>query len=215
MNNLHHHSKKEFQVERLVFFSDAVFAIAITLLVIEIKVPEIKGAISETSFLDAFLLLMPRIGGFILSFFIIGLYWFSHYRMFGFVINYDNKLVWLNLLFLFSIVLLPFSTSVYSEYSSQEYIGLIFPYALYVINICMAGIFNYLIWNYIGNPKHKLAEGFPSKTFLRLAKIRTLVIPAVFLLSLLFAIIINPIVARFILFLIPVFMWIVSVKNKK
>jgi len=141
MKNLHHHSKQQFQVERIVLFSDAVFAIAITLLIIEIKVPVFpKGMpVTEQAFLEQLGLLFPKFMGFIFSFFLISLYWTIHHKMFGYVVNYNGKLVWLNLLFLFSIVLMPFSTAVYSEYSSAEYIQLIFPYFIYVFNICLTG----------------------------------------------------------------------------
>ncbi|MBS1518195.1 MAG: DUF1211 domain-containing protein [Bacteroidetes bacterium] len=214
MKNPHHHSKKEFQVERLVFFSDAVFAIAITLLVIEIKIPEIEGpVISEHTFMELFALLIPKFLGFVLSFFIIGLNWFIHHRMFGYVINYNGKLIWLNLLFLFSIVLMPFSTALYSEYSSPAYIHLITPYSIYVFNICLTGIMNFLLWSYIGNPKNKLAEDLPEGDFLKLAKVRSLLLPSVFVISLLTAIFINPVIGRFVLFLIPVIMSMV--RNKK
>jgi uncharacterized membrane protein len=214
MNNLHHHSKKEFQVERLVFFSDAVFAIAITLLIIEIKVPEIKGhLISEHSFLKELLSLTPKFLGFIFSFFIIGLYWFIHHRMFGYIVNYNGKLIWLNLFFLLSIVLMPFSTAVYSEYSSPEYINLISPYAVYVINICLTGFINFLMWSYVGNPKNKLTEELPKGDFLKIAKIRSLLMPSVFVASLFTAAFINPIAGRFVLFFIPVIMS--QVRNKK
>src|SRR6478736_8031327 len=139
MDRPFHLTKKEFQVERLVFFSDAVFAIAITLLIIEIKVPEIKGALTEKNFLHSLWVIAPKFVGFVFSFFIIGLYWFIHHRMFGYVTGQNGKLIWLNLVFLFSIVLMPFSTAVYSEYSSAGYIKLISPYAVYVANICLTG----------------------------------------------------------------------------
>jgi uncharacterized membrane protein len=214
MKNLYHHSKKNFQVERLVLFSDAVFAIAITLLIIEIKVPEIHGdLVTEHSFLHAFLLLLPKFLGFIFSFFIIGLYWFIHHRMFGYVINYNGKLIWLNLFFLFSIVLMPFSTAVYSEYSSPEYINLISPYVVYVANICLTGFINFIMWAYIGNPRNELAEGFPGGDFLPKAKIRSLLLPFIFILSLLISWLINPIVGRFFLFLTPIIMSLV--RNKR
>ena len=84
----------------MIFFSDAVFAIAITLLIIEIKVPEIDGAhANEHAFINSLLSLVPKFFGFIFSFFIIGLYWFIHHKMFGYVINYTNRLIWLNLCF--------------------------------------------------------------------------------------------------------------------
>src|SRR3954471_15920125 len=109
MKNIDNHSKKGFQVERIVFFSDAVFAIAITLLIIEIKVPVMHGSeVSEHSFMEAFSELIPKLFGFIISFGIIGLYWFVHHIMFGYVTHFNGKLIWLNMFFLFSIVLMPF-----------------------------------------------------------------------------------------------------------
>ncbi|MCB9033483.1 MAG: DUF1211 domain-containing protein [Chitinophagales bacterium] len=215
MNNLHHPSKKEFQVERIIFFSDAVFAIAITLLIIEIKVPLLHGSdITEKNFFNQLLLLSPQFLGFILSFFLIGLYWSIHHKMFGYVINYNSKLIWLNLLFLFSIALMPFSTAVYSEYSAPENIQLVLPYAVYVANICLTGFICFLIWTYIGNPKNKIAEHIPDGDFLKTAKIRSLLLPSIFIISLLISII-SPIIARFSLFLIPFFMNIFKSKNNK
>ncbi len=214
MKNQHQNSKIEFQIERIALFSDAVFAIAVTLLIIEIKIPELKGiAPTEHNFIKELFSLGWKFLGFILSFFIIGLYWFIHHRMFGFVVNYNGKLIWLNLLFLFSIVLMPFSTGVYSEFSSPEFIYLISPYAVYVANICLTGFLNFLMWSYIGNPKNNLTQDFPSGDFLLKAKIRSLLLPFIFMLSLLTAIIINPVIARFVLFLTPIIMSLV--KNKK
>ena len=214
MKNLHHHSKNEFQVERLGFFSDAVFAIAMTLLIIDIKVPELNGlAITDHNFLVVLFSLLPKFMGFIISFFIIGLYWFIHHRMFGFVINYSGKLIWLNLLFLFSIVLMPFTTAVYSEYSLTPYIQLVLPYAVYVFNISLTGFINYLMWGFIGNPSNGISEGLPPGDYLQKAKIRSLMLPIVFILSLVIVIFVGPIVGRFVLFLIPLFMSFV--KNKK
>jgi len=214
MKTIYHHTKKEFQVERLVLFSDAVFAIAITLLVIDIKVPEFhSGQINENTFLHLLLEQLPKFFGFVLSFFFIGLYWTIHHGMFGFIINYTKKLLWLNLLFLFAIVLMPFSTALYSEYSTPKYIFLVTPYAIYVGNICLIGFTDYLMWRYISNPKNEIAEGFPSQDFVKKGKIRSLLLPSIFLLSLLVAIFIDPIIARFVLFLIPLAMSMV--RNKK
>ena len=213
MHRPFHLSKKEFQVERLVFFSDAVFAIAITLLIIEIKVPEIEGAITEQGFLHSLLLIAPKFVGFILSFFIIGLYWFIHHRMFGYVTGQNGKLIWLNLVFLFSIVLMPFSTAVYSEYSTPNHIHLITPYLVYVLNICLTGFMNYMLWKYIGNFSNGVISEKFEDQFLRNAKLRSLLIPFTFLLSLLVSIIVNPIIGRFVLCFIPLFMRLV--RNKK
>ena len=100
MDHLEQELKKEFQLERLILFSDAVFAIAITLLVIEIKVPELHGEdVSEQALLHGMVHLIPKFIGFFISFILIGLYWTIHHRMFGYVTDYTPKLLWLNLAF--------------------------------------------------------------------------------------------------------------------
>lgn len=203
METHHHQHKKEFQVERLILFSDAVFAIAITLLIIEVKVPELHGTeVTEAGFWHAMSELLPKISGFIVSFFLIGLYWTIHHRMFGYVVNYTQALLWLNLGFLFSIVLMPFSTAVYSEYSTPERINLVSPFAVYVFNICLTSIMNYFLWRYVSNPAHKVAEHLPPKHIINEGKKRSLIIAGVFILSLLVTIWL-PGIGRMLLMLIP------------
>src|SRR4051812_43795441 len=108
--SLHNEIKREFQLERLILFSDAVFAIAITLLVIEIKIPEIHGDVSDSVLLRSLGHLVPKFVGFLISFMLIGIYWSAHHKLFGFVTSYNRRLIFLNLLFLFFIALMPFST---------------------------------------------------------------------------------------------------------
>ena len=97
------HNRDAFQLERLILFTDAVFAIAITLLVIELKVPELEHR-TEHEALNALARLVPKFIGFLISFFIIAIYWTAHHRIFRFVRHLDARLIWLNLLFLLSIV---------------------------------------------------------------------------------------------------------------
>ena len=116
MTNVHPESRKEFQLERLILFTDAVFAIAITLLIIEIKVPEMHGdEATEGALVRSMLHLIPKFAGFFISFMLIGMYWTRHHFLFGFVVDYTPKLIWLNLLFLVSIVLMPFSTGHFGQ----------------------------------------------------------------------------------------------------
>lgn len=215
MEHKHHPERKEFQIDRLILFTDAVFAIAITLLIIEIKVPELHGNITEENFWVAIGQLIPKFSGFVLSFFIIGLYWFVHHNMFGFVVNYTSKLIWLNIIFLFSIVLMPFSTAVYSEYSTtEEYLKLISPFAIYVANMCFIGIMNYILLSYIFNPKNGISEHAPSKETIKYSKIRALTIPVIFVLTLLISYFL-PGIGKLFLFTIPIAMNFLRVKNKK
>jgi uncharacterized membrane protein len=214
-NPLHNELKKEFQLERLILFSDAVFAIAITLLVIEIKVPEIpnEGPVTEKDLIHEIAHLIPKFFGFIISFMLIGLYWSVHHRMFGFVTNYTRKLIVLNLFYLFTIVLMPFSTGIFGEYSTPRGIYLITPIAVYVFNICLTGIANFLLWKYIGNPRNNVAAPFPDEHFIRNAKVRSLIVPTVFLLMLI-ASFWNALAARYVPMLIPVITRFVQRKPK-
>jgi uncharacterized membrane protein len=102
--------------ERLLFFSDAVFAIAITLLVIEIKVPELPHGSSDRELGFALLRLIPRIVGFVVSFFLIGQTWVEHHRIGRQLRHFDLGLLWKNLLLLFFVAFMPFSTGVLSEF---------------------------------------------------------------------------------------------------
>jgi uncharacterized membrane protein len=176
-NQLHSELKKEFQLERMILFSDAVFAIAITLLVLEIKVPPIdRHVATDALLLNALDELVPKFIGFLVSFFIIGVYWTIHHRMFGFVVNYTRRLLWLNLIFLLAVVLMPFSTAFYSEYIIRL---LKTPAIIYVCNIVFLGIMNFILWTYINNPKHLLAEGVTSEEK-RYFAYRAITVPIVF-----------------------------------
>lgn len=157
MKDVFHKDKQEFQVERLILFSDAVFAIAITLLIIEIKIPEVAGEIvTNQSFWHAFTFSIPKFLGFFMSFSMIGLFWSKHHQMFGFVTNYSPRLIFLNLFYLCTIVLMPYSTAIYSEYSLGRYESLIIPFLFYSINIVLAGFASFLLWHYIGDPKNRV-----------------------------------------------------------
>ena len=211
---LHNALKKEFQLERLILFSDAVFAIAITLLVIEIKIPELHDEISDDKLLSELKHLIPKFLGFILSFVFIGLFWTIHHRMFGFVTNYTRRLIFLNLLFLFSIATMPFSNGIYGEFSGTDKVMLATPVIIYNLNIIFTGLVSFFIWAYICNPKNKVADELPDKADIRKFKARSLVIPAVFALSLLVTYF-NPLAARYVYLLIPVIMRFFRTNPKK
>jgi len=208
MSNLHSEIKKEFQLERLILFSDAVFAIAITLLVIEIKIPEIAENVTDKALLNALGHLIPKFIGFIISFLLIGLYWTIHHRMFGFVVNYTPTLLRLNLLFLFFIVLMPFSTGFYGEYWGIDLIRnqLKVPMTFYVMNLVFVGVTNYFLWAYIANPKHRLLDDRVDRRIVRMGKLRSILVPCCFFLMLPVAYLSNVIFAVYIPMLIPVVM---------
>ena len=103
-------SKTDHPLERLVFFSDAVFAIAITLLVIEIEVPSVAG-MERAQAWATFAHLWPSLFGFVLSFLVIGRFWIGHHNAFTQIDHYDGRLAWPNLFLLLMIAFMPFATA--------------------------------------------------------------------------------------------------------
>jgi len=186
MSTVHNEIKKEFQIERMILFTDAVFAIAITLLVIEIKAPEIGHLAEElkhagkkltnADIINQLLGFIPLFIGFIISFFVIAIYWRSHHRLFSFIKDYDDKLIWLNFLFLFTIILMPFSSAYYSENTLYN-----IPFYFYCANVAATGLVNYLMLNYIIKHKGRISDGFDHPHARKLARWRTLTVPFIFI----------------------------------
>lgn len=190
MNNIESKLKKEFQIERMILFSDAVFAIAITLLIIEIKPPH-SGDKYDITLLNQLLNMTPKFIGFLVSFLVVGQYWITHHKLFGFVKDYNTKLLWLNLFFLLTIVFMPFSSALYSE---NIFVNLSF--IIYSLNIVITGLFNFWLWRYVGNPKNNLSEHLDNKVLLNFYSFRAFIIPTVFLIAIPISII-NPWIAKF------------------
>lgn len=138
--------QKEFELERLILFSDAVFAIGITLLVIEIKFPEIpKGATSSEIF-ELFKPTIIHFLAFIFSFFFIGVMWSRHLKIFKYLRSYNAGVIRRNLVFLFFIVCFPFTASGITEHIRPSFL---FPVYLYFINLAFVSIANYSLCNYV------------------------------------------------------------------
>lgn len=211
MNQLHNELKKEFQLERLVLFSDAVFAIAITLLVIDLKVPIIdRPQLSENTLLEALAHLIPQFMGFATSFLFIGIYWTVHHRLFGFVVNYTPKLLRLNLLFLFAVALMPFSTAFYSEYVMK---AVITPVIFYTANIILLGVFNYFMWRHISNPKNNLSEGLLKSDAVYYSA-RAIIVPVIFTL-IAFVYLFAPYIAAMLPIFVPLIMRYIKKQHDK
>jgi uncharacterized membrane protein len=150
--------------------------------------------------------LIPKFIGFIVSFFVIAIYWVVHHRTFGFVINYNPRLLWLNLFFLLAVVLMPFSSGFYSEYVTKQ---LILPMIVYLCNILFLGIMSLIIWNYIANPKNKLSEGV-TKEMTKYFRFRAVIPPFAFILTATVYLFIDRQIAVYIPILIPVLLRVIK-----
>jgi uncharacterized membrane protein len=133
------HEHVDHPLERLMFFSDAVFAIAITLLVIEIKVPHLASA-SPDAALRALLGLLPSFIAYVLSFLVIGRFWMFHHGVLGLMTHCAPRLLWPNLVLLMSVAFMPFAAAFYAENSFQIVPNVFYDLAMFALGVCSAWV---------------------------------------------------------------------------
>src|SRR5258708_11469542 len=147
------------EYDRVLFFSDAVFAIAITLLAIDLRVP-ITGKPSNgilcphTAGLCKFGIDQPGLISFGISFAVIGLFWLGHHSIFRYIVALDRTLIGINLLFLGTIALLPYPTALLNLTARPHAAGVVF----YAACVGAAGLGEGVIWLYATSPRRGLAD---------------------------------------------------------
>ncbi len=137
------------ELDRIIFFSDGVFAIAITLLVIGLKVPSLPSNVANGELSRRLLDEWPRVLSYALSFAVIGLFWIGHHRAFRHVRGFDHRLILLNLLFLGLIAFLPFPTAVLGRYGGHRS-----AVVLYAASLAAAGVASTALWLYAWRAGH-------------------------------------------------------------
>jgi uncharacterized membrane protein len=129
-------------LERLVFFSDAVFAIAITILVLDIRLPVGEEALDDAQLVAQLLGAWHKYLAYVISFLVIGSFWISHHRKFQYIKRYDANLMLLNLLLLMAIAFIPFPSSIISNYGYRS--ATIF----YAMSMIVTGLMSVALWWY-------------------------------------------------------------------
>ena len=163
--------------DRIVNLSDGVFAIAITLLVLDIRVPDIPENMVSSQLPGALLSLWPRYLGYVLSFVGISAFWLIHHSIFRPIRAYDRTLLYINFLFLMVVAFVPFPTSLLGEYGDHQ-----LPVAIYAATLAVGRLLLTAIHWYSTRDDRLLDEPQDPAT-VRFFLIRGLMIPAIFLLS--------------------------------
>jgi uncharacterized membrane protein len=124
--------------ERLVFFTDAVVAIALTLLVLPLTevVPEVVAAHGEP--VEAITGHVPQIASFLLSFVVIARQWIAHHRLFELVRGYNTALFLTNMVWLFSVIVMPFATEMVGGFATNEFTCLFYIGTILVNSACLS-----------------------------------------------------------------------------
>jgi uncharacterized membrane protein len=133
---------------RIEAFSDAVFAIAITLLVIEIGVPHLDDEPAGTTLFEALIEQWPSYLGYAISFLQIGVIWANHHNRFRYIARSDHLLLFLNILFLMCVAFIPFPTALLAEYLQGSGAERTMAGAVYVGTLAVTAVFFTLLWLY-------------------------------------------------------------------
>jgi uncharacterized membrane protein len=136
---------------RVELFSDAVFAIAMTLLVVELKVPQVDDPRKLTSALWA---QYPIYLAFFISFFIVAIQWVDHHSMFSHIERCTPGLVWRNLAFLFCVVFLPFPTALLGNFPRQRVV-----LVLYATTVGVSIMAKIVLWRYATQKRNLTKDG--------------------------------------------------------
>jgi uncharacterized membrane protein len=162
---------------RLNGMSDGVFAIVITLAVFAIKIPDLAPGQAATELPRALLKLLPDFAGLFLSFIVLGIYWVGHNNVFLHVLKHDRLMLWLNILFLLSVALIPFPTTLLIRYGEAQ-IAVIF----YATTLLVGGVLLDLIWWYATYNRHLMCDTVQPE-LVRSFHVRILTGPVIYLLA--------------------------------
>lgn len=161
--------------ERIGALSDGVFAIVITLLVLEIKVPQVDAAELQGALIET----MPKILSHIVSFVVLGIYWVGHHNMFQHIKRHDRVLLWLNILFLLCVASMPFPTGLIVQYPDQQVAVIV-----YAATLIAGGLSLGLMWWY-ASKDHRLVSAEMKQDFMKSVHRRVLVAPLFYFIAIL------------------------------
>jgi uncharacterized membrane protein len=144
-------------VERLAALSDGIFAVAMTLLVLDLRVPASEAIHSERDLWHALVLLSPRLIIFLMSVMTNGIFWVGQQTQLNHFARADRNLAWIHIAFLCAVTLTPFTTSLLAEYIHYRIALLV-----YWFNILLLGLMLYWSWSY-ATRAHFLVDDLPEE----------------------------------------------------
>jgi len=157
--------------------TDGVFAIVMTLLVLEITVPQLSHSEVASKLPNQLFELWPVILSYAMSFILLGFFWIYHHDQFHYIKRVNRILVWITVFYLMIIAFIPFSTSLLGEYGDQQ-----ISVVIYGINIAMAAFGAYVQWWY-ATRNHRLVDSDLDPVFIKIMSRRGLVGPIIYLIA--------------------------------
>jgi uncharacterized membrane protein len=188
--------KRQIRLEHVVSFADAIFAFSITFLAVSIHIPDLPQNLTQGQVITRLLESVPEFEIYLISFFVIGVYWIAH-QIFNNIVDSNYILTWLTLIFLFFITLIPFAINLQIGYYSYQIL-----FVLYALVLTIAGALLTITW--LHATKNKLIDKNMDQNEIHSITLDSIITPVIFLLSILVSFIDLQFAYYFWLVLIPV-----------
>ena len=163
-------------LSRLVGLTDGICGTALTLLALNLDIPELVDAASDPALWQAVVDMYPKLLSYFLTFWVVGAYWVAHHWEFERIVRYDRHLLSFNLMFLSCIGLLPFTTGLLGEHHSSQLV-----WTIYALNMILTGLTLTGLWGHAVN--HGMVDARVITPLARYITLRSLVVPGVFVFS--------------------------------
>ena len=192
---------------RIEALTDGIFAIAMTLLVLTLDLPELEKGLTQTGLHQLLLAQRDKFLNYGLSFVLLAIFWIIHHEQFHVIKRTDRKHLWINIFALMSIVLIPFSTSLVGDYPDDWMAEFFFGSNIFIIGV----LFN-SNWAY-ATKGHRLVEASLDRRRIALGKKRGAVSPLVSLLAMGLSLI-HPQLSLYVYILIPLILFLPQFRQK-
>jgi uncharacterized membrane protein len=188
--------KRQIRLEHVISFADAIFAFSITFMAITIHIPEIAQNLTQSQVIDKLLESLPEFEIYLISFFMIGIYWIAYHQIFNNIMGSHYITTWLTLTFLFFITLIPLATNLQVGYGHYQVV-----FVLYALALAIVGALLTITW--LHATKNKLIDENLGQIEIHLISLESILSPVVFLLSILVSFIDLRTAYYFLMVIIP------------
>jgi len=199
-------SQWQFSKDRLEFFSDAVFAIVVTLLVLELKVPRLPHDCTTQEIINSLRDIVPKFYSWVISFFFVMLIWLHHHQIFLMTTKSDYGMMWINIILLFFISFLPFPTALMGEYPHQP-----LNVTIWGVTVCLTTLV--LNWLYYYNTHNYLSDTYDRNSVKKNVRLSLFAVPLIYLVAALLAWV--SVYISYIIYLIVPFLYILPLDKEK
>ncbi len=164
-------------IGRIEAFADGVFAIVITLLILDIRVPQVHDEPIGPQLIRELTNMWPKYLAYAMSFIIVGVYWVGHHAQFRFIRHANRTLLWINILFFMCVAFVPFSAALIGEYRHEQIAVVIYGVNLIVVGACL------YLHNWYATHNHRLVDADLSAQQIEASKRRILMAPLICLVA--------------------------------